>query len=260
MDTPETNDKPAQSGGGGTTAIAVINQPKQTDGGSSRPALSVLKLLTQFAAFVRAALAARPRLSRATVLAFSIALAAAAGSLVGALAAVAFVRPTPAAAPTVIANAQGEALARLMSEMTAIRSGIERLTQSSNAEFARVNERVERVEKAQNEPAAKIARLADAVQKLEGRIAGAAAPDVTGSIVQKQAGVATPKQDDRPPVVTGWVLRDIFDGAALVESRHGLYEVIPGANLPGLGRVERIQRQGGRWVVVTPKGLIVSAR
>jgi hypothetical protein len=69
-----------------------------------------------------------------------------------------------------------------------------------------------------------------------------------------------PKQQDKPPVVTGWVLREVFDGAAMVESRHGLYEVVPGAKLPGLGRVETIRRQDGRWVVVTPKGIIVSSR
>jgi hypothetical protein len=101
----------------------------------------------------------------------------------------------------------------------------------------------------------KIARLTDAVEKLERKTASTAAagePEITGSIV--------PKQQDKPSIVSGWVIREIFDGAAMVESRHGLYEAVPGANLPGLGRVETIRRQNGRWVVVTPKGIIVSAR
>ena len=77
-------------------------------------------------------------------------------------------------------------------------------------------------------------------------------PDVTGSIA--------PKQQDRPAVVAGWVIREVFDGRAVIENeRLGFYEVVPGANLPGVGRVETIRRQDGRWVVVTPKGLIVSA-
>ena len=42
--------------------------------------------------------------------------------------------------------------------------------------------------------------------------------------------------------------------------RMGMFEVVPGANLPGLGKVETIRRQDGRWVVVTPKGFIVSQR
>jgi hypothetical protein len=61
--------------------------------------------------------------------------------------------------------------------------------------------------------------------------------------------------------VTNWVIRDVFDGRAMLENdRLGLYEVVPGADLPGVGRVQTIRRQDGRWVVVTPKGLIVSSR
>ena len=37
-----------------------------------------------------------------------------------------------------------------------------------------------------------------------------------------------------------------------------VYQVVPGAPLPGLGPVESIKRQDGRWVVMTPKGIIVS--
>ena len=61
----------------------------------------------------------------------------------------------------------------------------------------------------------------------------------------------------KPGVVDGWVLRKAYRGAALVEGRYGIIEIEPGDNLPGVGRVEEIKRQDGRWVVVTPKGLIV---
>jgi hypothetical protein len=54
------------------------------------------------------------------------------------------------------------------------------------------------------------------------------------------------------------VLRDVGRGAALIESRKGLYEVYAGDAVPGLGRVDAIRRQDGRWVVVTTKGLIVA--
>ena len=58
----------------------------------------------------------------------------------------------------------------------------------------------------------------------------------------------------------GWVLRDVGRGGngAVVESRRGIYEVYPGEPIPGLGRVDAIRKQDGRWVVVTSKGLIVS--
>lgn len=259
MDTPETNDKAALNGAAGSTAIAVIDRPKQADAKSTPAAFSVLQIVKHLIAFLLTMFAARPRLSRVAVLAFSIVLAAVAGSLVGALAAVALVRPAPASAPTVVA-AQGETLAAMRAEMDMLKSRVEELTQSTGAQFTRMIERVERAEKLQSEPATKFARLAEAVEKLDRRMSATIGSESTGSVVLKQSAAVGPKQDDRPPVVTGWVLRDIFDGAALVESRHGLYEVVPGANLPGLGRVERIHRQAGRWVVVTPKGLIVSAR
>ena len=56
-------------------------------------------------------------------------------------------------------------------------------------------------------------------------------------------------------------MRGVFRGKAMLENeRLGFYEAVPGADLPGVGRVQTIRRQDGRWVVVTPKGLIVSSR
>jgi hypothetical protein len=55
------------------------------------------------------------------------------------------------------------------------------------------------------------------------------------------------------------VLRDVYDGVALVEGRDGYQEVAVGQMLPGAGRVEAIERRGDRWVVVTSLGLIASA-
>jgi hypothetical protein len=61
--------------------------------------------------------------------------------------------------------------------------------------------------------------------------------------------------------VDGWVLREVYNGSALVEGRNrGLYEVMPGNMIPGVGRVEAIERRGARWVVVTDKGFIGTYR
>lgn len=210
-------------------------------------------------------LAARPRLSRATTLAAAIALSAALGSLVGAYAGANMMRPTeePATVPTLTVNAFKGPFTQLSAEIAALKASIENGSRNTNAQFAKINERVERAEKAQAEPAARPARIAESVDRMERKTVQVplpipapgfttAASDSTGSIV--------PKQQDKPPVVAGWYLRDVFDGRALVESRYGLYEIGPGAPLPGVGRVETIKRQDGRWVVVTPKGLIVSER
>jgi hypothetical protein len=89
-----------------------------------------------------------------------------------------------------------------------------------------------------------------------------AAKEVTGSVLPTAVAAApapAPKPDvARLPTVDGWVLRDVSYGAALIEGRRGTYEVYAGDAIPGLGRVDAIRRQDGRWVVVTSKGLIVA--
>ena len=62
----------------------------------------------------------------------------------------------------------------------------------------------------------------------------------------------------RLPTVEGWVIRDVGNGGALIEGRQGMYEVYAGDPVPGLGRVDAIRKQDGKWVVVTSKGLIVA--
>lgn len=79
----------------------------------------------------------------------------------------------------------------------------------------------------------------------------AAEPVLTGSLPDKPAAVA------KPGTIEGWVLRDVYDGMAMIENRNRrLVEVGPGDTLPGAGRVEAIERRGRSWVVVTSKGVI----
>jgi hypothetical protein len=60
-------------------------------------------------------------------------------------------------------------------------------------------------------------------------------------------------------VLDGWIVRRVYNGAALIQGRFGgVIEVEPGDNLPGLGRIETIRRQDGRWVVLTSRGMIVA--
>jgi hypothetical protein len=205
--------------------------------------------VVSIAGAIKDKLAARPRTSRYAVLAASITIAAALGSVVGALAGAAWMRPAPetSAAPTINANALNKTLAQLSADVTSLKTALDTSSKATSTQLSRINERVERAEKPQTEAAQKAARLSDTAKS------SAQLPmDVTGSIVEKQ--------QVRPPIVEGWVIRDIFDGRAMVESRYGIFEVSPGAPLPGVGKVEAIRRQDGRWVVVTPKGLIVSAR
>ena len=197
----------------------------------------------------------RARMSRVAFLAVAMALAAAAGSTVGAMAASMFVKPQPAfddSRSIEVNNLRG-VITQLSAEIASLKAAVDNNAKDSNAQIAGIAERVDR---AQAEPVLRVQKLSELVEKLERRTA--AAPDITGSIA---ANSVAQKQQDRPPVVSGWIIREVFDGRAMVENdRMGFFEAVPGARLPGIGRVETIRRQDGRWVVVTPKGLIVSQR
>ncbi len=98
--------------------------------------------------------------------------------------------------------------------------------------------------------------------------AGASNADITGSIpAARTAAVPLPRPApriaaavSRPAVVHDWRILRTRGGLVDVVGRDGVYEVVPGAVLPGLGPVQAIEQRNGRWTVVTPKGLIVSAR
>src|SRR5213592_2493388 len=83
-------------------------------------------------------------------------------------------------------------------------------------------------------------------------VLGGAGGGVTGSVTPPPAPPKT--EVARLPTVEGWVLRDVANGGALIENRRGIYEVYAGDPVPGLGRIDAIRRQDGRWVVVTSRG------
>jgi hypothetical protein len=207
-----------------------------------------------------------------------VALATVAGALGGALATAGIggklMAEDPAAQASVKDGALDAAVARIDADITALKASLEHTAKAGVTQFNKANDRLDKVEKAQAEPAAKLAKLSEAVDKLRAAQASvtsaAAAPtsvkekDVTGTIPQQAAAAAAPApappkpEVARLPTVEGWVLRDVANGSALIESRRGMYEVYAGDPVPGLGRVDAIRRQDGRWVVVTSKGLIVA--
>jgi hypothetical protein len=210
-----------------------------------------------------------------------VALATVAGALGGALATagVGKLMAGDSAQASTQASAKDSALeasmARIDAEIVALKSSLEHNSKTTTGQLNKASDRLDKVEKAQGEPAAKLAKLSETVDKLRAAQASAttaaAAPapakDVTGTIPQQAAAaappasapVAPPKPEvARLPTVEGWVLRDVANGSALIESRRGMYEVYAGDPIPGLGRVDAIRKQDGRWVVVTSKGLIVA--
>jgi hypothetical protein len=201
-----------------------------------------------------------PHISRFTLLAAALALAAALGAMIGALAAYGLARPANIA---VAAGRPGleevqalkENVVQTRVELAALKLSIDSANRNAAAQLTRISERIDRVERVQAEPAAKLAKAVDALERLS---RGEAAPkDVTGSVLPPPAAV---NQATKPGAIDGWVVRDVHRGTALIEGRMGLIEVDQGDVVPGLGRVDAIRRQDGRWVVVTSKGLIMPPR
>jgi hypothetical protein len=200
---------------------------------------------------------------RISALAAVVALAAATGALGGALATAGFGHLSGDDSRTASSRALEEQVARLDADVAALKVSVDHTTKVGMSQFNKTSDRLDKVEKAQAEPAAKIAKLSEAVDKLRATPAApatvaaapaAAAKDITGSIAPP---VAAPKVEvARLPTIEGWILRDVANGGALIEGRQGVYEVYAGDPVPGLGRVDAIRKQDGRWVVVTSKGLI----
>jgi hypothetical protein len=201
-----------------------------------------------------------PHVSRFTLLAAALALAAALGAMIGALAAYGLARPANtavAAGRTGLEDVQAlkENVVQARVELAALKLSIDSANRNAAAQLTRISERIDRAERTQAEPAAKLAKAVDALERLS---RGEAAPkDVTGSVSPPPAAV---NQATKSGAIDGWVVRDVHRGTALIEGRMGLIEVDQGDVVPGLGRVDAIRRQDGRWVVVTSKGLIMPPR
>jgi hypothetical protein len=197
-------------------------------------------------------------------LAAMVVAAAAVGGLAGALATagVSYLTPSRADAPSYYA-VLAESLGRVDHDLTVLKSGVDSSAKSTGQQVARFAERMDRVEKAQADAGAKLAKATDSIDRMERRLANAAG-DVTGTIAEPHVAMATPlapgpdmKRIPPGPIVEGWVLRDVYNGTAMIQNRAGIIQVMPGDSLPALGRIEQVRRQDGRWVVVTSRGLIL---
>jgi hypothetical protein len=188
-----------------------------------------------------------------TPLAAAVVLASAVGAMAGALGTTGIAAlaplfsgetgagPDPASVPA--------AIAQLRAEIGALKSSMEAGNRNTTAQFAKLSERFERIERAQA-----------AAVKADMSVA----KETTGAITPAPAATTAPLPGAAVPPsgpVQGWVLRDVYRGAAILQSRTGgMIEVGPGDILPGVGRIEAVRRQDGHWIVVTQKGVITSMR
>jgi hypothetical protein len=165
----------------------------------------------------------------------------------------------PAAAPTDPMTFTA-ALDRIDREISTLKASIEGSAKQSNAQVAKITDRLDRADKTQSDTAARLARTSESLDRIDHRLTGNTSGEPTGAVPSASLapGPGRPASPYGAPILEGWLLRDIFNGGALIQSpRNGVLEVIPGDNVPGLGRVDAIRRQDGRWVVVTSRGLIV---
>jgi len=207
---------------------------------------------------------AKSGLSRFTMLAAALALAAALGGLFGALAAASF---APSASVKVATTgrtgleefqALKENVVQARVELASLKASFDAGNRNASAQLTKIGERIERIERSQAEPAAKLNKAIDALDRMS-RADAPPAKDITGSIAPAGAPLAAPPVG-KASALDGWVVRDVRRGTALIEGRLGLIEVDQGDMVPGLGRIDAIRKQDGRWVVVTTRGLIMPAR
>jgi hypothetical protein len=217
---------------------------------------------------------------RAAAVAAIVVLAAAAGAVGGALATAGLGRSGNDTAKVADRHGLEDSISRMDTEIAALRTSLEQASKHAASQISKSSDRLDRIEKAQAEPAARLAKLSETVEKL--RVAAAtpavaapaaapapiaAAPvppkETTATVQTANAApgpvpVPAPKPEvARLPTVDGWVLRDVANGVALIEGRQGIFEVYAGDPIPGLGRIDAIRKQDGRWVVITSRGLIV---
>ncbi|MGZ3295222.1 MAG: hypothetical protein ACXU9D_18370 [Xanthobacteraceae bacterium] len=214
-----------------------------------------------------------PSGKRRLAVAAMVALAVVAGAIGGALATAGLSHFVGGEVASADSQAIEASIARIDADIQALKAGVEHSSRLAVSQYSKTSERLDKVEKAQAEPAAKLAKLSETVDKLRATppaapptpvaAAPAAAKEITGSIAPPATAAPVPLPAPKPevarlPTVEGWVLRDVANGGALIEGRRGIFEVYAGDPVPGLGRIDAIRRQDGRWVVVTSKGLIVA--
>lgn len=139
----------------------------------------------------------------------------------------------------------------------------DRATRAEQALAARIVASDERQDQSARDLTTRIAALSSQIEKRPMAPPAASAPPSpqaaksqasepaeTGSIAETKS---------KPSGLDNWALREVYDGVAVVEDRkRRLVEVVPGNTLPGVGRIEAIERRGRAWVVVTRQGLITS--
>jgi len=187
--------------------------------------------------------------SRFPLLAATVAIAASLGAVAGSFGGAVFGR-----AP--IEQAAAPASGDTAHEIRALKETVAQLRANTKS----LNDNLSALKLSVGNANAQLTKMSEALDR---RAAAPPSPETTGSIAkpaQVPVVLGAPPAPLQHPIVPGWTLRRVYDGAALIEGRDGIIEVEPGTTIAGLGRIDDIKKQDGRWAVFTSKGLIVSSK
>ena len=190
------------------------------------------------------------------------------------------------------------ALSRLQQDVVALRSGVDylrpladptrqdetvrqlrksvdtlkaELDAQRNASAAALTQLSAKLDRPDRDPSPKLGEITARLDRIEKQVSSpaatgtVAAPAKSAAVTVIPQSIATPvataeKTLPKPSTLDTYVVRDVYDGLALVEGRSGgVREVAPGEYLPGAGEVRSIEKRGRAWVVVTSRGIIDTA-
>jgi hypothetical protein len=122
-----------------------------------------------------------------------------------------------------------------------------------------VRQKLEQLTDAQQQMTQKIASLQALQQDIKQKASSPPSSPAVPVPLRKIERTVVAPQAPRA-ILRGWWISNARNGHVYVQGHGNIYRVVPGTPLPGLGAVEQIKRQNGRWVVMTPKGIIASMR
>jgi uncharacterized coiled-coil protein SlyX len=168
-----------------------------------------------------------------------------------------------------LSQAQHQEIAALRGHLETLKSKLETQAQKTHASEATIAALQKTLAEQKADAAAAESQLQARIEKVHSEAEKALDRTPVGSIAKPALGAKPPQASSpqaslpKPPApepVLGayraYVLREVEGGRAIVEGAHGLEEVIPGDILPGGARVEKNERRGAKWLVLTDRGAI----
>jgi hypothetical protein len=145
---------------------------------------------------------------------------------------------------------EGAAGRELTTQLALANARLDKLDHDHSARLDKLTDRLD------HESAGKFADLSTRLDKLEKHpVVAAVAPAKPAAPLTQPVSNETTGSIDRPRLHGFWLV-EAQDGYAVIDGRDGPQQVVPGDVVSGVGRVQRIERRGADWVVVTSAGVI----